>query len=242
MDYELLMNGTVKIGMQAPDFEAATTMGRINLNDYKGKWVVLFSHPGDFTPVCTTEIIAMANANTYFENLGAKLIGLSVDSNSSHLAWLYDIYLKTGIVVPFPIISDRNGAIARKYGMISNDISNTETVRNVYIINPEGIVKSILVYPMEVGRCIPEILRLLKALQITECCNVVTGANWMPGNPLIMRPPKTFNELQAANKSLMESRNGLGWYLRFQDTSECEMNNQFETQENLEIDSKNVNN
>ena len=238
MDYELLMNGTVKIGMQAPDFEAVTTMGMINLNDYRGKWVVFFSHPGDFTPVCTTEIIAMANANTYFENLGAKLIGLSVDSNSSHLAWLYDIYIKTGIVVPFPIISDRNGAIARKYGMISNDISNTETVRNVYIINPEGIIKSILVYPMEVGRCIPEILRLLKALQITESCGGVVGANWMPGNPLIMRPPKTFNELQAVNKSLMESRNGLGWYLRFQDTSECEMNNQLENKENIELDSK----
>ena len=237
MDYELLMNGTVKIGMQAPDFEAVTTMGMINSNDYRGKWVVLFSHPGDFTPVCTTEIIAMANAYTYFENLGAKLIGLSVDSNSSHLAWLYDIYLKTGIVVPFPIISDRNGAIARKYGMISNDVSNTETVRNIYIINPEGIVKSILVYPMEVGRFIPEILRLLKALQITECCNAVAGANWMPGNPLIMRPPQTFKELQEAKQSMQQSGDGLEWYLRFQNPSDCQMNNQFESQENIRLDS-----
>ena len=125
MDYEIMMNGNVKIGQFAPDFEAQTTMGNISLNDYKGKWVVLFSHPGDFTPVCTTEIIAFSKANTYFENLNTCLIGLSVDSNSSHLAWLYEIYIKTGIVVPFPIIADRNGAIARKYGMISNDISNT---------------------------------------------------------------------------------------------------------------------
>ena len=236
MDYELLMNGTVKIGMQAPDFEAITTMGMINSNDYRGKWVVLFSHPWDFTPVCSTEIIAMANANTYFENLNTKLIGLSVDSNNSHLAWLYDIYMRTGIVVPFPIISDRNGAIARKYGMISNDISNTETVRNVYIINPEGIVKAILVYPMEVGRFIPEILRLLKALQVTECCKVSTGANWMPGNPLIMKSPQTFGELQAANQSIKQSGNGLGWYLRFQDSSECPMNNEFENIENIGLD------
>ena len=136
MDYEIMMNGIVKIGTYAPDFEAQTTMGRIKLSNYRGKWVVLFSHPGDFTPVCTTEIIAFSRANEYFENLNTCLIGLSVDSNASHLAWLFDIYLKTGIRVPFPIIADRNGEIARKYGMISSDISNTETVRNVFIIDP----------------------------------------------------------------------------------------------------------
>ena len=136
MDYEIMMNGIVKIGTYAPDFEAQTTMGRIKLSNYRGKWVVLFSHPGDFTPVCTTEIIAFSRANEYFNALNICLIGLSVDSNASHLAWLYDIYLKTGIRVPFPIIADRNGEIARKYGMISNDISNTETVRNVFIIDP----------------------------------------------------------------------------------------------------------
>ena len=136
MDYEIMMNGIVKIGTYAPDFEAQTTMGRIKLSNYRGKWVVLFSHHGDFTPVCTTEIIAFSRANEYFENLNTCLIGLSVDSNASHLAWLFDIYLKTGIRVPFPIIADRNGEIARKYGMISNDISNTETVRNVFIIDP----------------------------------------------------------------------------------------------------------
>ena len=170
MDYELMMNGTVKIGQPAPDFSAQTTYGPICLDDYKGKWLVLFSHPGDFTPVCTTELIAFANANTCFEQRNACLIGLSVDSNHSHLAWIYDIYLRTGIIIPFPIIADKNGFVARKYGMISSDISNTETVRNVFIIDPEGIIRLILIYPMNIGRCIPEILRALEALQISDTC------------------------------------------------------------------------
>lgn len=155
MDYELMMNGNVKIGMKAPNFEANTTMGPICLENYKGKWVVLFSHPGDFTPVCTTEIIAFAKANPYFSRRNTCLIGLSVDSNASHLAWVYDIFCKTGIRVPFPIIADQNGVIARKYGMISSDVSNTETVRNVFIIDENGIVRAILVYPMQVRKMYP---------------------------------------------------------------------------------------
>ena len=140
MDYEIMMNGNIKIGDIAPEFEADSTMGKVNLADYKGKWLVFFSHPGDFTPVCTTEIIAFAKANTYFNQLNTALLGLSVDSNSSHLAWLYDIYIKTGTTIPYPIIADRNGEIARKYGMISSNVSTTQTVRNVFIIDPEGIV------------------------------------------------------------------------------------------------------
>ena len=178
MDYELMMNGNVKIGQQAPEFTAITTFGEISLKDYKGKWLILFSHPGDFTPVCTTEMIAFSRANQEFETRNACLLGLSVDSNPSHLAWMYDIYLRTGVKIPFPIIADRNGAIARKYGMISSDVSNTETVRNVYIIDPEGIIRLILIYPMNVGRCIPEILRALEALQVAAQCKGATPANW----------------------------------------------------------------
>lgn len=223
MDYEIMMNGNVKIGQFAPEFEAQTTMGNISLNDYKGKWVVLFSHPGDFTPVCTTEIIAFSKANTYFERLNTCLIGLSVDSNPSHLAWLYDIYLKTGIVVPFPIIADRNGAIARKYGMIANDISNTETVRNVFIIDDKGIVRTILVYPMNVGRCIPEIIRIVQALQMSDCSKGLTPANWVVGNPVIVPVPKTFNELQQRICEIDKNKNGMNWYLSFKEPSkECE--------------------
>lgn len=221
MDYEIMMNGNIKIGMYAPDFEAQTTMGNINLNDYRGKWIVLFSHPGDFTPVCTTEIIAFAKSNTYFEKLNTCLIGLSVDSNASHLAWLYDIYCKTGICVPFPIIADRNGQIARKYGMISNDISNTETVRNVFIIDDKGLVRAILVYPMNVGRCIPEILRTVQALQVADINNASTPANWVPCNPIISPIPKTFCELQERNEQISQNRNGMNWYLSFQNPNKC---------------------
>lgn len=215
MDYEIMMNGNVRIGQRAPDFEAVTTMGNISLNDYKGKWLVLFSHPADFTPVCTSEMIAFARANTYFENINTCLMGLSVDSNSSHLAWVYDIYCKTGIRIPFPIIADRNGEIARKYGMLSSDISNTETVRNVYIIDDKGIIRTILIYPMNIGRFIPEIVRIVQALQMADCSNAMTAANWIPREPVIVPPPKTFNELLERNKEIEKNRNGINWYLSF---------------------------
>ena len=217
MDYELMMNGNVKIGQKAPDFTAVTTFGEINLNDYMGRWLVLFSHPGDFTPVCTTEMIAFTRAHTYFKQLNAELLGLSVDSNSSHLAWMYDIYCKTGIQVSFPIIADRNGEMARKYGMISSDISNTETVRNVFIIDDKGIVRTILIYPMNIGRFIPEIIRIIQALQMADCAEGSTAANWMPGQPIIVPPPKTFEELQERNRMILNERNGISWYLSFKE-------------------------
>lgn len=224
MDYEIMMNGNVKIGEMAPEIDGISTMGKINLNNYKGKWVVLFSHPGDFTPVCTTEIIAFAKANTYFEKLNTCLIGLSVDSNASHLAWLYDIYVKTGVNVPFPIIADQNGNIARKYGMISNDVSTTVAVRNVFIIDDKGIVRAIFVYPMNVGRCIPEILRTVEALQTADKYNVSTPANWVSGNPVIQSSPKTFSELQQRIEEIEKDRNGMSWYLSFKNVSK-ETNN-----------------
>lgn len=228
MDYEIMMNSNVKIGQKAPEFEAKTTMGNINLNDYKGKWVVLFSHPGDFTPVCTTEIIAFAKMNTYFEKLNTCLIGLSVDSNSSHLAWLYDIYCKTGVRVPFPIIADRNGEIARKYGMIANDISNTETVRNVYIIDDCGIIRLILIYPMNVGRCIPEIIRAIQALQVAYDNKASTPANWMPCEPIIVPIPQTFDGLLERNQEIQKNRNGMNWYLSYKNPENCNMLSQTE--------------
>lgn len=225
MDYELMMNGNVKIGQKAPDFDAITSCGPISLNDYKGKWLVLFSHPGDFTPVCTTEMIAFARAYTYFQKLNTELLGLSIDSNASHLAWIYDIYCKTGIKLPFPIIADRNGQIARKYGMISNDVSTTETVRTVFIIDDKGIVRTILIYPLNIGRFIPEIIRIIQALQIADCSNGSTAANWMPGQPVIVRPTQTFCELEERQKYINENQNGISWYLSFKEPSEiCEKN------------------
>lgn len=176
---------------------------------------------GDFTPVCTTEFIAFSKANTYFENLNTCLIGLSIDSNSSHLAWLYDIYLKTGIVVPFPVIADRNGEIARKYGMIANSVSSTETVRNVFIIDDKGIVRVILVYPLNVGRCIPEILRIIEALQTADCNSGATPANWIPDDPIIIPAPKTFEQLKERICEIEENRNGISWYLSFKESNDC---------------------
>ena len=239
MDYELMMNGNVKIGQHAPEFEAVSTMGNISLNDYKGKWLVLFSLPGDFTPVCTTEIIAFANANTYFNKLNTYLVGLSIDSNPSHLAWMYDIYCKTGIVIPFPIIADRNGEIARKYGMISNSISNTATVRNVFIIDDKQIVRTILVYPMNIGRNIPEIFRIVRALQVSDCNNQMAPANWMPNEPMILPMPQTFSQLQDRNNLIQKQNNGFSWYLSFRNPSNLCINNANCSSENRVSDSKN---
>ncbi len=223
MDYELMMNGNVKIGQKAPEFTAMTTFGEMSLNDYKGKWLVLFSHPGDFTPVCTTEMIAFTRAHQYFKNMNTELLGLSVDSNSSHLAWMYDIFCRTGIQISFPIIADRNGQIARKYGMISNDVSNTETVRNVFIIDDKQIVRTILIYPLNVGRFIPEIIRIVEALQMVDCSKGSTAANWMPGNPIIAMPPKNYNELENRIRYIEKNRNGISWYLSFNNPPEiCE--------------------
>lgn len=217
MDYELMMNGNVKIGQKAPDFTADTTFGTVNLENYKGKWVVLFSHPGDFTPVCTTEMIAFTKANTYFKQINTELLGLSVDSNPSHLAWVYDIYCRTGVQISFPIIADRNGEIARKYGMIASDISNSQTVRNVFIIDDKQIVRTILIYPMNVGRFIPEILRVVKALQVADCTKGSTPANWMPYNPVIVPIPKTYDSLKTRVDEIQKNRNGISWYLSFKE-------------------------
>jgi len=215
MDYEIMMNGTVRIGEKAPNFEAVSSKGKISLKDFSGKWVILFSHPGDFTPVCTTEIIELAKENSLFEKLGARLVGLSVDSLNSHLAWIRDIYEKTGTLIPFPIIADSNGEIARKYGMISNSVSTVHTVRNVFIIDPEGIVRLILIYPMNVGRYISEIIRTLQALQIADQEKGSTPVNWKLGQPIIQSSPKTIEEMQERMKELKEKQNGLNWYLTF---------------------------
>ncbi len=162
-------------------------------------------------------MIAFTRAHTYFKEINTELLGLSVDSNSSHLAWVYDIYCRTGIKVSFPIIADRNGQIARKYGMIANDISNTETVRNVFIIDDKGIVRTILVYPMNVGRFIPEIIRIVQALQMADCSKGSTAANWMPNQPVIMQAPKTYEELEERVEYINKNKNGISWYLSFKE-------------------------
>ena len=217
MDYELIMNSNIKIGKKAPDFTAITTYGNRCLKDYEGKWLVFFSHPGDFTPVCTTEMIAFANAYQYFQKMNTELLGLSIDSNASHLAWMNDIFKRTGIVLPFPIVADRSGEIARLYGMISKDISNTQTVRDVIIIDPNGVVRIILTYPLNVGRNIAEIIRAVQALQMSECSNASTPVNWIPGQPVIIPSPQAYPELEERRNFIEENKNGLSWYLSFKE-------------------------
>lgn len=168
-------------------------------------------------------MIAFTRANTYFKQMNTELLGLSVDSNSSHLAWVYDIYCRTGVQISFPIIADRNGEIARKYGMISSDISSTQTVRNVFVIDDKGIVRTILIYPMNIGRFVPEIIRIVQALQMADCSEGMTAANWISGQPVIVPPPKTFEELKQRNEQIEKNCNGLSWYLSFKKPDEkCE--------------------
>ncbi|WP_036944887.1 peroxiredoxin [Pseudobacteroides cellulosolvens] len=212
-------NEPLKIGMKAPDFSATTTFGPLKISDYEGKWLVFFSHPGDFTPVCTTEFIAFARYYPYFVQRNACLLGLSIDSNPSHLAWVYNIYQNTGIQIPFPIVADRDASVARLYGMIAPDLNKSETVRSVFIIDPKGIIRAILQYPSTNGRNIPEIIRLIDALQTTDKEKVVTPANWMPGQPVIVPYPKTYKELIER----VQNPQGLmciDWYLCFKDLQE----------------------
>lgn len=212
-NYVSTQNNHLSIGMKAPDFSANTTFGPIRFSDYKGKWVVFFSHPGDFTPVCTTEFVAFAQAFPKFSEMNVQLLGLSIDSNPSHLAWVNAIFESSGITIPFPVVADRTGEIARLYGMIAPDVSTQETVRNVFIIDPDQTIRAILIYPLTNGRSIPEIIRLVEALQKTDKDKVVTPANWQPGQPTLVPPPKTYSELiERRNDPEKQGLNCKDWF------------------------------
>jgi peroxiredoxin (alkyl hydroperoxide reductase subunit C) len=200
------------IGEPAPDFEADTTRGPITLSALRGKWVVLFSHPADFTPVCTTEFLAFAKIHDELAALNVQLIGLSVDSISSHLAWVRNIREKMGVEIPFPIIADLTMKVARRYGMIHPGQSSTAAVRCVFFIDDKGILRAMIYYPLQNGRYMPEILRLVKALQTTDKYKVSTPANWQPGEKVVVPAPKTTAELE---KRLSEGYDCKEWYLCF---------------------------
>lgn len=176
------------IGDRAPFFSAKTTMGTVNFPcDYSGKWVILFSHPGDFTPVCTSEFMAFAKYYEKFKEINTELIGLSVDNIESHKSWLLSINEKLGADIKFPIIEDKDGEIAKKYGMLQND---TKTVRAVFVICPKGNIHAIIYYPQTIGRNLDEILRLTTALQVNMAFEVATPANWSEGDDVIVPPDK----------------------------------------------------
>lgn len=203
-----------RINEPAPDFEAKSTHGTIRLSDFtkKGKWVMLFSHPADFTPVCTTEFIEFARRNPEFERLGVQLIGNSVDSVYSHIAWVRNIEEKTGVHVPFPVLADLDQKIARAYGMVHEAVSDTATVRAVFAIDPKQTIRAILYYPMSLGRNVDELLRIFEALQTADRNAVSTPANWRPGDPVVVPAPAT----QADAEQRLKAAAGLeltDWYL-----------------------------
>jgi len=198
------------LGQKAPDFEALTTQGTLRLSDYKGTWLILFSHPADFTPVCTTEFMAFSEIYDELKKRNVELLGLSVDSVSSHIAWIRNCEEKMGVKIPFPIIADLNKEVAKKYGMIHAEQSKTETVRCVFIIDPENKIRAMLYYPLTTGRNMDEILRLVDALQTADKYKVATPANWRPGEPVVVPAPVTIEQVEERLKEGYECKD---WYL-----------------------------
>ena len=200
----------LRLGEKVPDFEAVTTHGKIKLSDFKGKWVVLFSHPADFTPVCTTEFVGFAQINNELVKRNVQLIGLSIDSTFSHIAWIRKIKELFGITIPFPVIADLDMKVANLFGMIHPGESSTATVRCVFVIDPEMKLRAMIYYPLNVGRSMQEILRLIDALQTADKYKVATPANWKPGDKVIVLPPSTQKEVE---KRLQEGYECIDWFL-----------------------------
>ncbi|HQT47625.1 MAG TPA: peroxiredoxin [Acidocella sp.] len=186
-----------RLNERAPEFETKTTHGIRKLSDYKGKWLVLFSHPADFTPVCTTEFIAFSKNHPRFQALNCDLLGLSIDSNFAHIAWARNIEEKFGVKVPFPIIEDLSMEVAHAYGMIQPGASDTSAVRATFFIDPESKLRAMVYYPMTNGRSIEEFLRLLEALQTSDKHGVATPEAWKPGDQVIVPPPQTQADAEA---------------------------------------------
>ena len=206
------INPMPRIGDMAPDFEAVTTKGRIKMSDFaKDKWIVMFSHPADFTPVCTTEMSGFAERKNEFTALNTELLGLSIDSIHAHLGWVQNVRKNTGLYFDFPIIADLDMKVSKRYGMLQPNESETSAVRAVFFIDPEKKIRLIMYYPLNVGRNMDEILRALTALQTSDKFSVAMPLDWKPGDKVIVPPPKTLDELNAriADDSLEKE----DWYL-----------------------------
>ena len=217
------------IGDSAPAFDAETTEGPIHFpKDYTGKWVILFSHPADFTPVCTTEFIAFSQLVDECHKLNTELIGLSVDSLSSHIAWLYAIQEQvrfrglSNVKITFPLIADLSQTIARRYGMIHPKVNENKTIRAVFFIDPDGIIRTILYYPVSTGRNFNEILRILISLQTADAFGVLTPANWEPGEDVVQSPPDTLKK--ACQAGAQKRRRGDIWFLNLGKLSRQQIN------------------
>lgn len=209
------------IGERAPEFKANTTQGPIHFpDDYKGHWVILFSHPADFTPVCTTEFMTFASMYDEFQALNTELIGLSIDSVHSHLAWVKSIENYKwkefkDLKIKFPVIDDIKMNVANKYGMI-HATSDTSTIRAVFIIDPDGIMRAILYYPASLGRNFQEIKRIIIGLQKNDEDEVALPANWQPGDEVIIPPPATADDIDERKAEVERNEyNMVDWYLTF---------------------------
>ena len=191
-----------RIGDMAPDFKANTTWGPIQFSEFiKDSWTVMFSHPADFTPVCTTELSGFAIREDEFKALNTKLIGLSIDSIHSHIAWVNNVKKNTGVLFDFPIIADIDMKVAKLYGMLQPNESETAAVRAVFFIDPKGKIRLIMYYPLNVGRNMDEILRVLNALQVSDKHGVAMPLDWKPGQKVIVPPPKTVKDMLEREKS-----------------------------------------
>ncbi|OKL43404.1 peroxiredoxin [Pseudovibrio exalbescens] len=201
--------GLPRINEPAPAFKALTTHGTKELGDYRGKWLILFSHPADFTPVCTTEFMAFANRAADFATLNTELLGLSIDSHYAHIAWMRSIKENFGVEIPFPIIADLDMKVAQSYGMIQPGASDTQAVRATFVIDPEGVLRAMVYYPMTNGRCVDEFYRLVQALQTSDANSVATPENWTPGQDVIVPTPQT---AEAAETRMSEGYDTKAWY------------------------------
>ena len=181
----------LRIGEKAPLFRARSTQGDLSLDQYRGRWLMFFSHPADFTPVCTSEFVALSRAAPRFEAMGCALLGLSVDSLYAHVAWIRTIRDGFGVEVPFPVVEDASMAIGRAYGMIDDDARDSSSMRASYFIDPDGIIRAIAWYPLTVGRSVEEMLRVVAALQRTAEGEVMTPEGWRPGDDLLLPPDQT---------------------------------------------------
>jgi peroxiredoxin (alkyl hydroperoxide reductase subunit C) len=194
---ETIQSGIPRIGDVAPDFTQTSTHGPITFSTWQeGKWVLLFSHPADFTPVCATELVEFARRAKEFEALGTKLIGLSIDSVHSHLAWRENLHEKLDVEIGYPILADLDMKVANLYGMLHPGASATAAVRAVFVIDPKRVVRALVYYPLNVGRNVDEIKRLVTALQTADRNGCATPVNWKPGEKVIVPPPKTVDEVE----------------------------------------------
>lgn len=197
----------LRIGDTAPEFEARSTMGPVRLSDFRGRWLVMFSHPADFTPVCTTEFVELARAASEFEKRDCALMALSVDSLFAHFAWLRIIRDRFDVEVRFPIVEDPTLVIGRAYGMVAPQDNDSATVRTTFFIDPTGTIRAMTCYPANLGRSIPEMLRMIDGLQAIDSQNGLAPANWQAGDPLLSSPSQNIDDVYNAS-------NASDWFMK----------------------------